>query len=504
MKKKGIFGIEKLLKEKKKPELKDIVKIYDQLMSGYPMPSIIIDNHGKCKPGSMVTIHIKGLPLPGVDVFKGKIIKSERSALDLPLYASFRTTTGTTLRPLKQIKGDKYTAILPEKVTNGLVGIIFPIQETFGSNKIIDKFPADIQNWIKRSKHVSRSNLKKDDCPSFLPQMQDYRYLATIAPQPLLFTFSPNCSICPHGALKIAATYCYIDPLLCRGQKYSRLNGGQRGPEEACWDCFNSSDGVVSTRCQYVTIRKVLHLNPDAPKKEVPCCGGCEVPDLCHKGAIYKPPEYPHFYAADKKRCNGCMDCYLNMTCPWNCGTNCRSECEYYDRDSTYPIYNGEGGYDYVDVHNNYTMRMVAHIDEKLKLVLVKIEAIYRIEDYIPWEKPYGAHIDSKNMGSDSKETDLTNFDLVVWGDKQVKIPIRLDKTGKQDFKLKEIPFTKSMHLGLFEKSGNLLGFTCCGSNMPIKSLGGKRYSDPTKLVDGGIFIFNSPKGRIHIEYMIK
>jgi len=502
-----MLGIEDLLKENKKLELKDIVKIHYRLMHEYPMPLVNIKNYEKCNPGFPVTIRMKGMPAPEVDIFKGKIMKSDRNTLDLPIYASFRTTTGTTLRPLKQIQKDQYTVLLPEKLTNGFVGIIFPIQENFGTKEVIDKLPTDIQNWIIRSKSFSRSILSNVDCRSLTTPLPDSRYLATIVPQPLRFNFSPTCDICPYEALKVTPTYCYIDPLICRGQKYSRLDGLQRGPEEICWNCFAGTE-TVSTKCEYVTIRKVLHLNPDAPKQEVPCCGGCEIPDLCPRGAIYKPPEFS-FYAADKARCNGCMECYLNIFCLWNCGTNCNSECEHYDRDSSVSLYNGEGGYNYVDIHNNYTIRMVAHIDEKLKFIPValkafRIEKAHLIEDHLPWPRSWDPLFNYDDFESGSEASGFYNFDLIVWGDKLEKIPIKLDKTGVHEFKPKEIPFTKSMHLGLFERGGTLLGFSYCGSNMPIKSLGAKRYSDPTKLVDGGTFDFNSPIGTIQIEYMIK
>lgn len=463
------------------------------------MPKINIENYEKCNPGSPVTIRMKGMPAPTVDVFKGKIMKSGRNALGLPIYASFRTTTGITLRPLKQIKKDQYSVILPEKVTNGLVGIIFPIQETFGPKEILDEFPKDIQDWIKRSKHISRSSLTEEDCPTPPTPLLDYRYLAMIAPQPLRFNFSLACTICPFGAIQMAPTYCYVDPYICRGQKYSRVNGNQRGDEEICWNCFNAGDGTVSTKCDYVTLRKVLHLNPDAPRKEVPCCGGCDLALYCSRGAVYKPTYYS-YYAADKKRCSGCMDCYWLQYCPWNCGTMCTSDCDKYDSHSTYPMHDGTGGIYYKDVHNNYTIRMVAHIDEKLKLVLVRV--VWRIEDFLPWPRRDDWYFDSDDFDSD--ESDFSKFDLMIWGDKQEKIPIKLDKTGVQEFNLKEIPFTKSVHLGLFEKDGRLLGFFHCGSNFPIKSLGAKRYSDPTKLVDGGTFDFYSPIGRIQIEYIIR
>ena len=499
MRKKQLFGIEVWLKENKKLEVKDIIKIHHRLMHKFPMPSINIEDYEKCNPGSRITIHMKGVPAPGLDVFKGKFTKSDRNDLGLPVYASFRTTTGTTLKPLKQIKKGQYSTILPKKVTNGLVGIVFPIQESFGPKELLDEFPMEIQDWIKRSKHISRSNLTKEDCPTPPTPSLNYRYIATIAPQPLRFNFSPTCTVCPFGAIKIAPTYCYVDPYICRGQKYSRLNGNQRGEEEICWSCFNPSDGAVSTKCDYVTLRKVLHLNPDAPRKEVPCCGGCDLALYCSRGAVYKPTGY-YYYAADKKKCNGCMECYQLQYCPWNCGTMCASDCEQYDDCSSIRLPDGTGGTYTKDIHNNYTIRMVAQIDEKLKLVLGQI--VWRVKDTLPMQRQDSWYFDPDDF--DYREADFSRFDLMVWGDKQENIPIKLDKTGVHKFNLKEIPFTKSVHLGLFEKEGKPLGFYHCGSNFPIKSLGAKRYSDPTKFVDGGTFDFYSPMGRIQIEYMIK
>lgn len=479
MKKNQLLGIEDLLKEKKTLELKDIVKVHYRLMRNYPMPSIKIEEIEECKPGSPVSLRIKDMPAPGVDVYKGEFIESNRNDLGLSVFAFFRTTTGTSLKPLRQKKKDQFSVILPEKVTNGLMGLIFPIQENFGPKEIVNEFPNDIQNWINRSKHVSRSTLTKDDCPTLPTSSQDFRYLAMIAPQPLRFSFSVTCTICPFGAIKIMPTYCYVDPLVCRGQKYSRLNGTVRGPEEICWNCFNAGDGIVSTKCDYVTLRKVLHLNPDYPIKEVPCCGGCELPSLCHRGAISKPTTY---FTCNKKICNGCGDCYSELTCAWNCGTMCSSDCDKYG---------------YCNYHNNYTMRMVAQIDEKLRLALVAARA-FRVEDF--WFKQFS----DWDFAFDTDEYDFSEFNLMIWGDKQERIPIKLDKTGVQKLDLREIPFTKSVHLGLFEADGKLLGFSYCGANMPIKSLGAKRYSDPTKLVDRGTFDFYTPMGGIQIEYLIK
>ena len=198
------------------------------------------------------------------------------------------------------------------------------------------------------------------------------------------------------------------------------------------------------------------------------------------------------------------MECYLNMNCPWNCGIMCTDECDRYQAHSSLDLYDGDGGYILKDVHNNYTMRMVAHIDNKLRLVLVKASVLRWMKDFSQSFIPYEEYFGSKDVEPNPDEIDFESFDLIVWGDRVERIPVKLDKSGIHDFQRKEIPFTKDVHLGLFEKDSRLLGFEYCGSNIPIESLGAKRYSDPMKLVEGGTFNFNSLIGKIQIDYVVK
>jgi len=141
---------------------------------------------------------------------------------------------------------------------------------------------------------------------------------------------------------------------------------------------------------------------------------------------------------------------------------------------------------------------MVAHIDNNSMLILGKI-ALQRLWDdyrfeYIPRDFEF-----SSDLGT------YRDIDLHIWADKKDIIPIRLDEKGLFEFKKKEIPFTQRIHLGLFHKdTKKLIGFQYMGSNLPIKSLGGKRYSDPTKIVEGGTMHFNTPIGKMAIEYQIK
>jgi hypothetical protein len=502
MKKNQLLGIEDWLEENKKVSIKDFVKIHYQLMNEYPIPSIIIENYKEWSPGSSVMIRIKDTPAPGIDVFKGKFIEPEDDDHNLPIYASFRTTTGTTLKPLKKENNTLYSVILPEKIINGLMCILFPVQENFGPSEILRKFPKDIQNWIKRSKHISRENITDLECLTISEPFRNFRYMAAIASELLRFNEEEEeCYLCPYGAIKITPDYCYIDPDICKGQKYSKVKVQEdpplygRGPEEICWNCFNAGDGTVSSKCGCVTIRKVLHLNPDDPRQEVPCCGGCSIPNFCPNDAIYNSSTY-HFYTASKQLCNGCMQCYYAKFCGYNCGTGCTPDCNSYDFHSNCLLYDGRGGEYSKNIHNNYSVRMVAHIDVNLRLVLVKLKVL-RIEAYL--SRRYDTFFDPSDY-----QSDFSNFDLIIWGDQQQKIPISLEKNSIHDFKMKEIPFTRSIHLGLFEKNENLLGFSYCGSNFPIRSLGGKRYSDPTKLVDDGTFNFKTPLGLIQIEYLIK
>lgn len=494
MKKVQLIGIERLLKEKRKLDVRDVAKAHYRLLREYPMPVVEIDSIEECKPGSSVNIRIRDMPAPAVDVFKGKITKDAENDLDLPIYLSFRTTTGITLKPLLCEKEDQYTVVIPGNITNGLIGIIFPIHETFGPKEIRENYPEDVQRWINKNKHISRTSLTKDDCPIPPLSPKDFRYLTMIYPKPFLSEFHfviGTCPICPYGAIKVTRNSCFVDPLICRGQKYSYPPRN----EEICWNCFNPTDGTISTKCDYVTLRKVFHINPDPPKKEVPCCGACIIGDLCSQGAI---DNSYGFFSADKQKCNGCMECYYGKNCPWNCGINCSPDCVQWDIHESVTLQAADGGGYQKNVHYNYTMRMVSHIDEKSKLVLSKL--VLRLEDFW-WRSPYDWYFDRDDFDFDSDEA---SFELYLWGDKFEKIPIKLDKNGVQNLKLKEVPFTRSIHLGLFKKDGKLFGFSHCGSNIPIRSLGGKRYSDPTIMMNGGTFDFDSPIGKIQIEYLIK
>jgi hypothetical protein len=493
-------GIEGLLKDGKHLKLQDIIKIHDRLLKEFPMPRATIENIQGCKPESRLLLNIDELPLPSVDVFKGTLKESNESGTDRRIYASFRTSNNVAIVPVSHMKGNQYCVKIPHNAVNGLLGIIFPIRESFGPSKIIQAYPPEIIKWISKSNHISGWDVTKEDCPPSAQPSEDVRYLAMVVPEPFNFHFSVTCPVCPHGAIKINPTYCYVDPHVCKGQKYSKPRSEET--EEICWDCFNTGDDTVSSKCHAVTIRKVLHLNPEAPKKEVPCCGkDCGIFELCPRGAVQlepmNPGVYGKFWYADKKLCNGCMNCYHGFTCDWNCGTSCNSDCGYYERDSNIMFYDGEGGFYNRDIRPNYTIRMVAQIDNRLKLVLVKLEFQSWAQQFyrrgVPGEIPFS-----------SDDGTFEDFDLIIWAEGMEKIPIRLDKNSIHDFGMREVPFTQRIHLGLFQKDGNLLGFQYCGANLPIRSIGGKRYADPTKLIEGGHLKFNTPMGRIQIEYRIK
>jgi hypothetical protein len=497
-----IEGLENLLETKQAIGIHDVARIHHRLMRGYPMPTVSIENLERCKPESRMVLSIDGFPAPSVDVFKGRLRDSDGKELNLPTYASFRTTKQVSIVPLLNLEKNRYWTKIPDNALNGLLGVIFPIRETFGPPEAYKRYPDEVVEWILRSNHSPRWDVPKEECPNPPEPSLDTRYLAMVLPEPFNFHFGMTCSVCPYGAIKIEPTYCYVDPYVCRGQKYSEPRSDET--EEICWDCFNEGDGTISSKCEYVTIRKVVHMNPDAPKDEVPCCGKeCGIQPPCPTGAVKLQPflsdvPWHKFWYVDKSLCNGCMNCYNDFTCTWNCGVHCHSECTHYERDANIKFHDGEGGFYYRDIRPNYTVRMVAEIDEKLTLILVRIDVLrWRDQFYyipfVPGEIPFPPDPD-----------DDEGFDLIIWADKQERIPIELDKAGTCDLKMKEIPFTQRTHLGLFQKDGNLLGYQYCSGNLPIRSIGGKRYEDPTKLTQGGSLTFNSPIGTLRLDYLTK
>ena len=140
-------------------------------------------------------------------------------------------------------------------------------------------------------------------------------------------------------------------------------------------------------------------------------------------------------------------------------------------------------------------MRMTAQIDNKLTFIPIRVKFLWKSFFRIWWKQhPPFSNQQNKYNGPFLK----------IWGNRAVKIPIKLDKHGTQDLGMKKIPFIRNVHVGLFESEGRLLGYEFCGSNIPIRSLGGKRYSEPTKLVEDGTMEFDTHFGRVQLEYSME
>ncbi len=433
-------------------------------------------------------VRIDSYPLPEIDYYEGHFQPPGKIRPKKPIYACWRTASGQHIRPLDHKKDSLYTMDIPEDAVDGLLAFLFPVVEHFGPAQMTKKFPVDIKKWIGSiedtdfpgKKHAKRMGARLDSLVS------RERYFAYLFGQVKFPCY--NCVIdCPNGAIEINDQgHCSINPYKCDGQKYSlNANASGRGEEEICWICFNPGDGTVSTKCNKVTIRKVLHMNPDAPRKEVPCCGGCDVDMVCPEGALTKVNS---FYSADKSACTGCMICYNNHPygyCPWNCGTYCYNNCNKWDMHEAVSMPDGEGGNYYKNIHGNYTMRMVSEIDYK-GILLIRTLIVYR-----PWPI-----LDQLAMSH--------RLYLAIWGDDYEEIPIKLDPQGTFSFNMLEIPFSKSIHLALLDDEKRLLDFQHCGLNLPIQSIGGKRYAQPRFRTQGGKLTFKTRLADFELSYLLQ
>lgn len=482
-------GIRELIRNAGNIRLTEFSLVYDQMSSRQFGPKINVSNYKKLRRGGKAKIRIQGYPLNEVDYYNGRFKAPGKNGPGKSILACWRTADGQSVRPLKHQKDDLYTVDIPEDSVDGLLVFLFPVVERFGSAKIAAQYPKEIKNWIGGFEYtdMGRQKQTKQKCDKFHSSGTRERYYAYIFPYHVKFPCYDCVIDCPKDAIEInAAGHCRIDPEKCDGQKYSKnATGDGRGEEEICWNCFNSQDGTISSKCDQVTLRKVLHMNPDPPRTEGPCCGKCGVDEMCPEGALNKVGVG---YSGDKSACNGCMNCYYHHPygyCLWNCGTYCSENCDKWEDHEAVPLNDGEGGSYTKNIHGNYTMRMVSEIDYKGLIVVRKARAFWHV---------YGP--DPGNIGRPEY--------VGVWGDKFKEVPIKFDSQGNFSFNMMEVPFSKSAHFALLDGNKQLFDFQHCGMNLPIKSIGGKRYRGSRSRTQGGTLRFKTRTADFELEYEMR
>lgn len=332
------------------------------------LPTLSFKGAGFVTYGERLMIPVQGLPLPTLDLYENKLVKSDSDGIPHKLFAIFTGIEGPIVVPVEyQPKASELHLMVPKHAVDGTVTIRFLVKEHLGSASLLEKLdPGDdaFQTRLKKSNpnrpvppHCQceaplRDETKGEALPPqpCRPREPDYEempdqmvlnefwidtsmrlYVRCFDPEELESweTQGMNCCpICPYGAIKVDANgNCRVNPQLCRGQSYKTRRGEdsegestveRTGEESVCWDCFNPGDGLISTKCYQRRLQKSTHID------STNCCGDCpscsrrlddlDVSEVCPVHAIWMN-DYPERFVVVEDACIGCMVCIDNIDC---------------------------------------------------------------------------------------------------------------------------------------------------------------------------------------------
>lgn len=317
----SIESIEQYEKKNGKITLLELLDLKRKTVAAVPRPKMEDGLQICAQPNDEIVIPIDGIPLPDIDLYKGKLVKREAIEHDnRKIIAAFRGDQGPVISNVRYDPEEKVIKLtVPTQARSGVVVLSFPIRFSYKGIK---------QSSIK--KIIEDAKIK--DCIDIPLDEDHFSSLKMIA-----FHYEIRCgkcrtnSICPHGAIKFNINgKCYVDQEICRGQSSNtslrvvddrQLNA--RVDEEICWECLGNNECPA-------TISKVLYIDSG-------CCGCCIetaqviegacLADVCSYNAIESrelpcprcPDQSPGTnatsYSVDQRDCTGCMDCYQYIHC---------------------------------------------------------------------------------------------------------------------------------------------------------------------------------------------
>jgi len=312
-------SLEQLEKQAEKITQEQLVLLHREMLASVPRPQTYGDMSIKATTGEKIALPVTGLPLPDVDLYKGKLVKKrEVDERSKRVIASFRGKNGLVMADgVYNNSKETVELIVPDNAISGIVTLSFPVWESIaGANQETIKA-------IMNSAGADEACIEKPSTehPVWIPMLIRNIYIKC-----------NRCledSICPNGAIQFTDDGdCYVNQAICVGQT-SEIDHGrypnERIDEQTCWQCIDHADCPT-------TISKVLRIGNTRI-----CCSCCIesaqqvegmcLPDWCEYGAIESRnsacSRCPHqelgestrSYIVDQERCAGCLLCYNNIVC---------------------------------------------------------------------------------------------------------------------------------------------------------------------------------------------
>lgn len=335
--------------------LENYTAMREELIGSIKLPELTYKGPKYVKRGSTISVDVKGLPFPDVDLWNGKLLK-RKNMLDKYSVSAMFNSAGEPilLHASYDERKNRILVTLPDDAESDVLMLLFPVQEFYGKYDAIRKIdPEDliINREIGKICSCNQKNTKgkNEKCLNTHPlkdgSIKAVRYYAVYVGY--LTMQCSTCAVgCPYGAIKFDEEgACYVDIDLCRGQSYA-INGTEilpdgrevmvNGHEVICWECFEG-DEKFSLKCRNRKLRRVAYNGV--------CCGDCfdmsmitglTFQELCSYGAVTRSGGFN----VDPELCEGCFACILNIVC-----VNNSSGSEFDERSIRMVSYIGEPKY---------------------------------------------------------------------------------------------------------------------------------------------------------------
>lgn len=355
------LGIRKVLKREGILTRKRFEAIRRQLRAQVILPALSFKGARFVTYGEHLEIPVQGLPLPTLDLYENKLVKSDSDGMPHKLLAIF---TGVEKPIVVPVEYDSETSDLhlrvPNHAVDGIVTVRFPVKEHLGPASLLEKLDPEDDKFCASLKKAnpnrslpphcqcdaplweeSKGEAPPQTCQPREPDYEDFpeqidlnEFWVDTSIRLYVRCFDPeesasyeSCPICPYGAIELNENgNCSVDYNLCRGQSYRTRWGEESdeectveriGEESVCWECFNPGDEVTSTRCYQRRLQKSAHI-------DYICCGDCppctrrmgdlDVSELCPTHAIWMN-DNPERFVVVKDACIGCGVCIDNIDC---------------------------------------------------------------------------------------------------------------------------------------------------------------------------------------------
>jgi len=256
-----IKGLKELEKRGAKIHHDQVAGIVSKLTADMPrlkVKLVQLKKRGIFRNGDEIRFQVSGLPLPDIDLYEGRLVKSKGISNGVPLLATFEGADGPVS---SKCTWNSKTGIVRTKVPSGSVtGFVMlqiPVREVTGPLKMKTRKEMVRVMSVCRPWDETQAEEKRI---IYLPYVASYCDVVC-----------GHCltdPICPHGAIKFDINgNCHVDQNICIGLSheivgYETVDGRTlkvRGNEVKCWECFEGEESR-SNKCLHHKVGRVLKI----------------------------------------------------------------------------------------------------------------------------------------------------------------------------------------------------------------------------------------------------